>query len=345
MARTNVAVEAILRIAGIRPQFLEAVDRLRETLESLKIGPGGGGYGKAYRICDIWQRRFELALRSEIPEWNGLAAFRCITDFVLTDELLRELLGDQAEELLGQAGEEGLSDKGTSQDDELEHGETSREPAKETQDDCPQELTDQKLCQLAFRQFFLEGRELYSGKLFALAEIQNWFLERLNDCEQTLGGQAGNILWLWNCIGMTPRAYVPYLTSRLTEMHDRAPGLGDVRVLQFKDGRGELRRLEELTQEAGVRKSGGEMTAAPSGGSFVAVRSGRRLIYQIPGFRVLGHGADNAVPWTKVRFSFPGEGGASYEIERKADDSTWPSIPLFCECWIDESTANRYAPS
>lgn len=180
MAKLRFEITTMLRKAGIRKQMMEAVTRLTNVLDHTEHAAG-----KAYKICDTWQRRFELALRNEILDWIGLAGFRLITDFTIPGDRVRDMFPPR--------------------------------PANGKNLD-KNELEDFEQCWQAYEQYFQDessseaeknnskNRESGSeaGKYILKGEVADYFRSQLHRCDQTLGGQAGNILWLWLTIGASP---------------------------------------------------------------------------------------------------------------------------------------------
>jgi hypothetical protein len=300
--------------------YRETEERVRDAAEKLKdiCGPG-----KAYDLCQRWQERFEWALLGPVPAWAGLAAFRCIIDFTIPLGELTKIL-----RLIGLP----LTGKIKSDDQILEKKFGSRK-------DFPKLIEDPENIWLAYYQYFVKKRVLYSGKPTLTGRAQKHFLDKLRDehlgklFETSLGGQAGNILWLWSCIGADVLAYTPYLYRRLTGLKELA-SLEMVRLAngQFKSG-----RLGELASEAGVRKINRTRIPAPSGGSFVVVRDANRLIYQLQGIFDIEQ-TTPVMDWNRVRFV----SGDGVELtpkpvkQRSRDGINWPPLPFFCECHIDD---------
>jgi hypothetical protein len=86
-------------------------------------------------------------------------------------------------------------------------------------------LTTLDECRQAYGYYFSAEQNLFSGKFILQSEaVQDWFLGRIKHCEAVFGGQAGNIAWLWRCLGADTRLYTPYWSSRLA-------GRGRVQVL------------------------------------------------------------------------------------------------------------------
>jgi hypothetical protein len=308
MPEPLIKVDSLLSAGNIRPQILEALKQLKDVLRHKSDASG-----RAYLICSTWQRRFELALRSEIPEWVGLAGFRCITDFTIPTYAL-----NNKEEL-----KKFFPPK----------------PNKIKKEDCRQDIGTFEECWRAFEQYFEARRDLHSGKFQLQKEAEKHFLSKLDLCEQLLGGQAGNILWLWRCIGADSIGFVPYFAKGLSNLRDKMPELGDLKVLRFENNKIEIRPLEQLNSRVGVfDKSGSDRIGAPSGGSIIMFKDGRRLIYQFKGFRDLEMRTTDSMPWDRVQFFFKDNELLEKPIHSEnPSDITWPIVHLFCECYIDSS--------
>ena len=274
--------------------------------------------GLAGRFCDDWQRRFETALRSDIPDWVGLAGLRCITDFVIlradvpkrfppTQDVKQELCTSPIE-----AAEQAW--RGYTQSFALEF------PGLNPQGGAtPVTLGS-------------------AGKLDLAVggAAERHFLGVLDACRPVLGGQAGNIAWLWTCIGARRAIYVPYLPDRLVSLTRHVRDLADLTVLYFEGGEPARNLLGHC--QAGVR-SGTGFAPAPSGGAIAMPYRGRRLIYSFKGLRELRRGA--VPPWDQVQFFRRGplgEAPLGAPLVRAADEPTWPNIPVFAETFVDTTT-------
>jgi hypothetical protein len=301
--RAAVDIGELLDVPGIRRQMLQAVDELYKVQNK----SSKRALGQAYKICHTWQHRFEYALNHETPDWTGLAAFRCTEDFNLTAETVDKLK------------RAALPTRGVAKPKVV-----------------PKELTSLEECWRAYVQYLDEKNDLHSGKFVLLDRaIQSWFLEKLDACEPMLGGQAGNIAFLWLCLGFDPVVYTTHLSKSLTDLPVKQPNLGNIRVLQFEKHRGEISQLGDIRGRAGVLSSDGVRTPAPSAVSLTAVKGGRRIIYALPGLRVLEPSSEQTIDWVQVQFFYRGETLLDKPMKRIANDPDWPSIPLFCECRIN----------
>ncbi len=291
MAEIPFDIFAMLNAPGVRPQLLQAVEALAGVLSSPTA------LARAYRLCSHWQRRFELALRSEVPDWSGLAAFRYMLDFSLPPTVI----------------------------------DTLRSPSPPASaPNCLRELTSLEECRLAYHQYLIEKRDLHAGKFLVSGTAADWLLAQLKQCRALPGGQAGNILWLWQTIGAQARAFAPYCSRHLATQVLGRPPLAGGQLLWLQDGVADFRRLAQAPDLAGFAAHDGRRHDAPTATSLTVVEGGRRLIFQLPGFRLLG--PDRALVWEKAQFTFQGQPLTAQPLKRPAESDTWPSIPLFGEC-------------
>jgi hypothetical protein len=293
MAQLPFEIFSLLSAPGIRGQLRQAVELLAEVMPSRDHA-----LGRAYKVCDVWQRRFELALRSEIPDWAGLAAFRCTLDYSLSESVLADL---------------------------KQHA-----PAPLPTADCARELTTLADCWLAYHQYLVERRDLYSGKFIVSGQAAEWLQAHLDRCPSVIGGQAGNILWLWRCIGAEAKAYTAYFSRTLANATAKQPALVNGQLLWLKDGTGGFTRFADAPGWAGV--SGSQAGDAPTAISLTVAENDRRLNFLLPGFRALL--TETRLP-EQVQFFQRGEPLHSQPLIRPAGVSTWPAIPFFGECRLD----------
>jgi len=293
----------MLSAGKIRQQVLQAVNELKHVLEGTITA-----HGRAYEICHTWQRRFELALRSEIPEWAGLAGFRCITDFTIPPGYQKNV------------------------DDIFPKSKPG--PGEKPPVLFPDTIDTHELIWHAFN-LFKKGEAPHSGKISLAGDAEDYWRENLHLCFKVLGGQAGNILWLWHCIQRKAIAYVPYFSEKLLDFDHELP---DINILKFQDGKITYRRLDQAKNFTGVREiSTNNSVAAPSGGSVIVFGQGERLIYMFKGMIDLDIKSAKEMPWDRVKFV---DVANDWEmiLERDASDITWPQINLFCDCYIDDRT-------
>jgi hypothetical protein len=286
-------VGKILSVGRIASQLREARTELARAID-----PRGSraAAGQAYQISHAWQKLFESTLHLPISDRRCLAAFRSITDFNIR---------------LSSAGDPDIF------------------PSRASRDAAAKELWRLHDRYFAVGQF--QGQkpdDLSSGKLTLSKGAEEFLLPRRGKCGQTLGGQAGNILWLLTSMGAETRGFVPYLPKRLQQI---AEILG-VPFLSLEARPVTWRPLSEL--EPGVRQPGDSRALAPSGGSFVITRKARRLILQIGGFRDIDQPASEPMPFDRVRFRDNGVPFYS-DLMRAKEDRTWPAANLFCETFID----------
>jgi len=166
----------------------------------LKKKWGEDSEGLAYSICKAWQDRFDGALRMEIPKWAGFAAFRCITDFSIPSGKTIALNGGSFPPDNIPAANESLEEV----KEKIENGEPEKKIGKYTVD------TYTKCCG-AYRLYFERNENLNAGKLFWGwgAKPRKTFSKFWIPVQNPLRA-AGNIIWLWRCIGANFSAYAPY---------------------------------------------------------------------------------------------------------------------------------------
>jgi hypothetical protein len=272
------------------------------------LGDDESAHGRAYDACHAWQRRFEQALRSEIPDWAGLAGFRCITDFTIPPRY--------------QENVDAIFPK------------SKPGPAKKPPIPFPETIDTHELIWHAY-DLFKEGQAPHAGKINLAGDAEDHWRKNLHRCFKVLGGQAGNILWLWHCIQRKAIAYVPYLSKKVMEFDHELP---DIEITKFQDGNIIHRRLGEATDLTGMReKNTKQPVSAPSGGSVIVFGGGQRLIYMFKGMIDLDIKSPEEMPWDRVRFV---DDANDWEmiLEREASDMKWPQINLFCDCYIDDKT-------
>lgn len=292
MDHTPFAISHMLNTPGIRGQIRLATEALAPILSP------ENGLGRAYQVCTTWQRRFELALRSEIPDWPGLAAFRYMLDFTPPPEVINTLQQTAA--------------------------------AAETAADCPRWLNTFAQCQHAYHQYLVEKRDLYAGKFLVTDAAAEWLLAQLPRCQPVLGGQAGNILWLWQSIGAQGYAFTPYCSQRLAGDTLAQPPMAAGRLLWLQGGEARIARLAETPALAGLGGRNDHSGDAPTAVSLTLVREGRRLIFILPGFRLLDPQASRG--YQTVQYFFRGQPLSTTPLSSPDSPHTWPSIPLFGEC-------------
>lgn len=310
MARPPFDIAQMFTAAGIVEQILQATDRLADELEKAGDDPGTAK-GRAFEICENWQRRFEQSLCGEVPEWGCLAGLRCITDYTIPPENLDAIAPDR--------------------------------PAEIQDDDCPEAIDTVEKWWRAKIQCIDEGRPGRS-KFNLRGDLETYFLQRLTHCDQLLGGQAGNINWLWHSIGAYQIAYVPYLADNLLQLASINDELAKLRFLRFHEGGSDVNTLAELADERANPDAANADIPIPSGGSVVLPGEGRRVIYQFAGMRPLvpppkGKAlakmtASDWRPWKRIKFYCEGRLIGSLEATDD-NDITWPSLPLFCRWDIE----------
>jgi len=276
MARLPFNIGNMLRVPSLRRQFLQAVQALAAEL------PAPDALGHAYKICEAWQRRLEQALQTEIPDWVVLAAFRPTLDFKPSPDVLDDL-------------------KGT--------GRLSQAPPADGV------LTTLDECRQAYQYYLGAEQNLFSGKFILQgAAAQDWFLRRVKQCEAVFGGQAGNIAWLWRCLGADTRLYTPYWSSRLADLPATQPAVERIQLLALKNGIGEFKCYRDMPANA----------HAPTAGSLTIVKDGRRLIYMLPGLQALESSNRELPAWEQVQFFYQGQALLERPLRRAAGDLTWP---------------------
>ena len=310
MPQPLVSVSVLLNAKKIAVQVQRAVKELHREL-------GGRDYsrGLAYEACTNWQARFEHALRSDLPDWNTLAGFRLLPDFVVPLEALNDL--SKLAKIF------------------------PPKPNPLLQADFPSILETPEHCWRAFHQYFDENRILHSGKPSLKGAAEAHFLSQLKTLPSVLGGQAGNIAWLWRCIGANFIAYVPYAAKMLADLCRKAPELGEVQCLQIGVGGAELNPLSDWKTEHGVPiEPGGGKAGAPSGASIIMFKDRKRVIFQFAGFRDYSQAGGGKASWEQVEFYYQGS-RIGKPLPRAAGDTTWPVLPFFCETRIVEDKGGR----
>lgn len=312
MSTIPINIHKMLSSSKIPEQVLQATELLAKAL-----GDNDVAKGHAYEICNTWQRRFETALRSEIPDWSGLVGFRSIIDFTIP-------IGENPEIFLPPF----IRDKiGSNILDEVRS----------------KNLIDTyEKCLAAYILFFEKSESIHSGK-FTLSpgsEAEKFFIQNLSKFYHVLGGQAGNISLLWRYIGANVISYVPYVYQDLVKLWDKYPELKVLKVIRFENGTYIIETLNNIPP--GVLRSDGCRVDAPSGGSIIIVKDGKRLIFQFSGTRDLYMNPEKPMSWNKVQFKYDDkdllEGGSLTPNDN--NDITWPSIPIFCQCIIDNNSKN-----
>lgn len=285
MGRPTFSITDLLSAPDLRPQYWKAFCELRSNLDP----------ALAYRVCDIWQRRFERALRSEIPDWVGMAGFRLTKDVTISRKNL-----PGAPECLGNPCVRPISTVVSTVEDLWS----------------------------VYRRYFEDKEELNSGKLQLADPVQAELLKQHRSPGQ-LGGQAGNIAWLWHCVGADPVVSSPYVAQDLLEL----PGVNEMRFLQFESNCGKIDRL--AAADLGIPDKSGNPAKSPAGGSIVIAEGGRRLILGIQGLR-----STEPRSWNQVRFIGP-DGKKLHDKpldQPEGQDKSWPWLPFFCTCNIDNNT-------
>lgn len=307
MATPPFNIADLLGARGIWPQVQGAKMLLEAALQA--SGDPVRAKGLALRIVFAWQKRFEWALRSEIPDWTGFAAFRCITDYSVPLYTLSKpappievqldpppppqaplMFVDVCPAAFPQVNLKPLTVKAA---------------------DCPQGIDDAEKVWRAFVQFFYlranpQQKNMYSGKLFLLGPMIQEFAGLLPQYDPRPGGQAGNILWLWLVVGAKARTHMPMLYKAFQDAAIPIPLLKGLEFTSFErpmPGQTVSPRWRPLPQvQAGVAAPGGPRKEAPAGGSAIVAIGTRRLIYQFGSPRVLTMTDPTQMPWDRVRF-------------------------------------------
>lgn len=318
MPMLNLKILKMLKTGDFPQQHLNAARKLKCVLVNEYGLDELTALGRAYRICADWYERFVWSLSGEVPEWRGLAGFRCIADFTIQSDNPKDFLPKL--------------DKNDSIGDDI------RDKVRKESTICSNK---EAICayELYFGDEYKEN--IHSGKLSLnnkqedrkSVEAEKHFLSKLGGYEPVLGGQAGNILWLWHHIGATAIAYVPYISEYFVNLSGKFQELQDLQVLRFEDNSNDTKKLNEIDPDALI--NGICPKEAPSGGSVIIVKDGRRLIYQFRGMRVLKMESAQDMKWDEVQFSYKGKTIGTINRDDK-EDMTWPSVPLFCECSIEE---------
>ena len=299
MAQLPFNLGEILSAPEIRPQLLASTEALAKVL-----GDTAALRGRSYEICQIWQRRLELALRSEIPEWTGLAGFRCLVDFSMKYSEFIKILGE-------------LSEIDPTIQDYVRNNKI---------------MDTLEKCLHLLHEYFDNNQDLHSGKVTLDGTAQERILQALSYCVAMLGGQAGNILWVWRSIGADAVAYIPYLSSRHINLQEKYHILKELKVISVEDNEGQCRPLIELYNKVGVRMAV-DRAESPLNGAITVAKDGRRLIFGIKGNRDMS----TTTSWDAVVFSYKGTPLHPEPIPRmeQADPLSWPSIGFFADMYID----------
>jgi hypothetical protein len=315
MAWLPQEILGMLSAPGIRAQLMVAVERLaRARCRELEPIPADT-LGWAYVICHTWQRRILSALRREIPGWAGFAGFRWLIDYSVPGDALLEVF---ARENIAPDGEFN--------------------PHKE------RVLTNEGQCRSIYEHYCVQRKDVADSKTDLTAGAESFFLRVLgqgaksNPAPSTaappyldrflplLGGQAGNVLWMWACLGAQLYGFVPYFTERFLEVAAKFPEFDALRVITWSQGGFTEEPMRE--RKPGVT-TGAQVVDAPWGASVVAIKADRRLIYQFGGVRVF-NGIDR--PWDRIHFKM---GGSPLGGPVAWPGSTWPTLPFFCSCSVD----------
>ena len=140
-----------------------------------------------------------------------------------------------------------------------------------------------------------------------------------NEIWMSLGGQAGNILWLLSCMCAHSVGYVPYFPGTLKQI----AGIQKLLYLDFaKEAWVSVDRAEPGVLGDGTR------APAPSGGSFALTLNARRLLLQIRGLRILPPSTGDARPFEELEFV---DGNNRFRTRiGPGDPNIWPTLPFFC---------------
>jgi len=292
MARLPFDIESLLSMPSAYDQIEQAIRLLREVIQTTQPDAAAG---VAIAVVESWQSRFEDLLHSEIPDWACLAAFRSITDFNI-DPSRHDPFKDVA----------------------------ITQPSGA---DVPETLKTWEELKNAYSEYFA-CRDLYSGKFTVAGEPANDLVRQMYQFRLTVGGQAGNILWLLSSINGNGRGYVPYLSGRLQAI----PEIGETKFLSLDSAGARWAPLRSL-QPGIVSTLSEERPPAPSGASFVIAQLGRRMILQLPGFRVVQPGAPAVLPFEAAQYRLNGQPLAP--PIPKDNVEVWPQVPFFARIWIE----------
>jgi hypothetical protein len=305
MARLPFDVERLLSMAGIYFQLEQATQQLEEAISrDMPDAPAD----MAFAVVDDWQARFQDLLTMEIPDWPCLAAFRSIVDFNLEPSQSPEF--------------EGVD-------------------FKQTKDCVPENLSTRDELRKAYGEYFA-GRDLYAGKFTVVDPVASDLRKRIDDCRATVGGQAGNILWLLANINANPRGYVPYLAERLKGISE----LLRIPFLSVESSGSEWKPLQAHMPGV-VSTSSATREQAPSGASFAIAQKGKRMILQLEGFRVVVAGAPVPLPFDTVEYrldsgspdySRPSAAEVLGSVRREPTDAVWPQLPFFSRVFLRDRT-------
>lgn len=301
----------MLEKGNIRNQVMDAAKKAEETYRREILGLRTAEpyvRGMMYQFCVTWQNRYNMALHSELPDWSGLAAFRAIPDFVLDPNDVTALLP------------EGLDLAGLCAQKQ----------------DCPQIISTLEEIGLAYIQYHKQKRDLYSGKFFLRDNADAYFRSQLSNLTTVIGGQAGNIAWLWACMKVDGTLHVPYLYEALLAYARNLEF--PIKILQYSNNATLHYPIESQLLQAGVRTAAGSLVDAPSGGSIVIFQNGRRLIFQFQGVCTVQTTQAKSLPFDEVQYLYQNK-PIDNPVRRtpKLGDS-WPAVPFFSEASIQGRT-------
>lgn len=323
--------------------------------------------GEAYRLFQGWQANFEWAAQMETPVRKGLAGLRIIPDYTVAADRIEDFFPRSSRTGDSHPCEADGSCEGywgspilTVEDAKFFYKLTKIEREafcpdpderakriKESEDLLVEHLSKPiktvEDAWLACDLYLERGLKFNSGKLRLSpgSPAEAHFLTQLSNpdtgCIKHLGGQAGQILWLWYHLGSNPYAHAPYgLGSLVDLLQEQMP---DLHVLRIEGDACTADRLGNMTAPSRLSVFADsdphtQYASPPTGGSVVFHKAGERVLFGFKGFRVLESGPDPRDLWSTVRFLAP-DGATLVELTDPSDP-TWPIIPLFAECYIRE---------
>lgn len=300
-------INSFMGVSAIHIQTEKAGEALARSLAN---DPGRNEAGYAFTVCEAWQKRFELALSAEIPaDRTGLAGFRCVPDYVIQyqDPLV---VFPPKQSGSHPAGQSPLYD-GDDAWQVIDRFISRKEPWK----------------------------KVPKQRVAVGSPLEQHMMNHLDACEPVLGGQAGNIAWLWHLLGTDPMVLVPYLAQDVVKVARSLPEMNRLRLGQFVDNCFQVNPLESAL--IGVQRKPSSTSPArhpaPSGASVVLLDRADRLIFALDGFRDFTIHENAQMPFHQVAIS---SNGRQHTNLKSLDehDLTWPQVGLFCECWIEDSS-------
>lgn len=292
MARLPFDIVKLASAGGVYDQVRSAKKKLREKISTTVHA--GRASGLASIVVETWQERLVELLHSEIPEWGCLAAYRSIIDFKLDPEKVLFLKGLRV--------------------------------TQPTTVDVKPILSSQDELKTAYQEYFA-CRDIHSGKFTVVDPVAKELIDGLDRSTAAIGGQAGNILWLLQCINGKPYGYVPYIPKRLQPITE----IGEIPFLLFESTGSEWKPFDKLPSVVP-----GSNEEPPYGASFVIAKNRKRMILQLQGFRVVRPNPKNepeSLPFVEVEYRLDGKALAPPIQIQNA--KSWPQMPFFSFIFLE----------